>query len=151
MYYFLNIIVVFKMSSQVAKAARRVTHELHGIVVSAGRMQKTVKVRVGGQKWNKNVNKVGPLSGPTRKSLLIQSTMTDVLTNNLCNDSSGLPILNTTSSTTRIPPSDKATPFPLFLAGQRLNKSVTLSSRSLLRMAHQLKIELWFHPWRTDY
>ncbi|KAF5019018.1 hypothetical protein F66182_8992 [Fusarium sp. NRRL 66182] len=41
------------MSSQVAKAARRVTHELHGVVVSAGLMEKTVKVRVGGQKWNK--------------------------------------------------------------------------------------------------
>ncbi|KAH6890988.1 hypothetical protein B0T10DRAFT_484116 [Thelonectria olida] len=45
------------MSSQVAKAARRVTHELHGVVVSSGLMQKTVKVRVGGQKWNKVVNK----------------------------------------------------------------------------------------------
>ncbi|KAF4976092.1 hypothetical protein FZEAL_7202 [Fusarium zealandicum] len=45
------------MSSQVAKAARRVTHELHGVVVSAGLMEKTVKVRVGGQKWNKVVNK----------------------------------------------------------------------------------------------
>ncbi|GFP55131.1 hypothetical protein ACSS6W_003062 [Trichoderma asperelloides] len=45
------------MSSQVAKAARRVTHELHGIVVSAGLMQKTVKVRVGGQRWNKIINK----------------------------------------------------------------------------------------------
>ncbi|ATY64770.1 ribosomal protein S17 [Cordyceps militaris CM01] len=45
------------MSSQVSKAARRVTHELHGVVVSAGLMQKTVKVRVAGQKWNKIVNK----------------------------------------------------------------------------------------------
>ncbi|KAJ2983556.1 hypothetical protein NQ176_g597 [Zarea fungicola] len=45
------------MSSQVTKAARRVTHELHGVVVSAGLMQKTVKVRVAGQKWNKVVNK----------------------------------------------------------------------------------------------
>jgi small subunit ribosomal protein S17 len=45
------------MSSPVAKAARRVTHELHGVVVSAGLMEKTVKVRVGGQKWNKIVNK----------------------------------------------------------------------------------------------
>ncbi|TQV98315.1 hypothetical protein V2A60_007932 [Cordyceps javanica] len=45
------------MSSQVSKAARRVTHELHGVVVSAGLMQKTVKVRVAGQKWNKTVNK----------------------------------------------------------------------------------------------
>lgn len=46
------------MSSQVAKAARRVTTELRGVVVSAGLMEKTVKVRVGGQKWNKTVNKV---------------------------------------------------------------------------------------------
>ncbi|UNI17327.1 hypothetical protein JDV02_003681 [Purpureocillium takamizusanense] len=45
------------MASQVAKTARRITHELHGVVVSAGLMQKTVKVRVGGQKWNKVVNK----------------------------------------------------------------------------------------------
>ncbi|KAK2612153.1 hypothetical protein QQS21_001883 [Conoideocrella luteorostrata] len=45
------------MSSQIAKAACRVTHELHGVVVSAGLMQKTVKVRVGGQRWNKVVNK----------------------------------------------------------------------------------------------
>ncbi|RCI11070.1 hypothetical protein L249_7463 [Ophiocordyceps polyrhachis-furcata BCC 54312] len=45
------------MSSPLAKASRRVTHELHGIVVSAGLMQKTVKVRIGGQKWNKTINK----------------------------------------------------------------------------------------------
>jgi small subunit ribosomal protein S17 len=45
------------MSSPVAKAARRVTTELRGVVVSAGLMEKTVKVRVGGQKWNKTVNK----------------------------------------------------------------------------------------------
>lgn len=45
------------MSSQVTKAVRRVTHELHGVVVSAGLMQKTVKVRVGGQSWNKIVKK----------------------------------------------------------------------------------------------
>ncbi|KJZ70404.1 hypothetical protein HIM_10208 [Hirsutella minnesotensis 3608] len=48
------------MSSPVAKAARRVTHELHGVVLSAGLMQKTVKVRVGGQKWNKVVSKWFP-------------------------------------------------------------------------------------------
>ena len=54
------------MSSQVAKAARRVTHELHGVVVSAGLMQRTVKVRVGGQKWNKVVNKVSERLKVTR-------------------------------------------------------------------------------------
>jgi small subunit ribosomal protein S17 len=53
------------MSSQVAKAARRVTHELHGVVVSAGLMQKTVKVRVGSQKWNKTVNKVSMIGSIT--------------------------------------------------------------------------------------
>ncbi|CEJ93433.1 Putative 37S ribosomal protein S17, mitochondrial [[Torrubiella] hemipterigena] len=45
------------MSAQFVKAAKRVTHELQGIVVSSGLMDKTVKVRVGGQKWNKVVNK----------------------------------------------------------------------------------------------
>lgn len=45
------------MSSQVAQAARRVQHDLCGVVVSAGLMQKTVKVRVGAQKWNKIINK----------------------------------------------------------------------------------------------
>ncbi|KAG6004779.1 hypothetical protein E4U21_000779 [Claviceps maximensis] len=49
------------MSSQVAKAARRVSHELHGVVVSAGLMERTVKVRVGGQKWNKEVHKWFPV------------------------------------------------------------------------------------------
>lgn len=53
------------MSSPVAKAARRVTHELHGVVVSAGLMDKTVKVRVGGQKWNKIVHKVSRASEAT--------------------------------------------------------------------------------------
>lgn len=42
-----------------AATARRAFRELHGVVVSAGLMQKTVKVRVGGQKWNKRVQKVG--------------------------------------------------------------------------------------------
>jgi small subunit ribosomal protein S17 len=32
--------------------ARYLTREVHGIVISAGLMQKTVKVRVGGQKWH---------------------------------------------------------------------------------------------------
>jgi small subunit ribosomal protein S17 len=52
------------MSSQVAQAARRVKHELRGVVVSAGLMQKTVKVRVGAQKWNKIINKVGLVQFP---------------------------------------------------------------------------------------
>lgn len=48
----------FKMSYPVTKAAKRVTHELHGVVVSAGLMQKTVKVRVGGQKYLPKLQKV---------------------------------------------------------------------------------------------
>ena len=46
------------MANQVAQAAMRVKHELHGVVVSAGLMQKTVKVRVGNMTWNKMVKKV---------------------------------------------------------------------------------------------
>jgi small subunit ribosomal protein S17 len=32
--------------------ARHMSRELHGVVVSAGLMDRTVKVRVGGQKWH---------------------------------------------------------------------------------------------------
>lgn len=55
------------MSYPVTKAAKRVTHELHGVVVSAGLMQKTVKVRVGGQKYAPKLQKVEttPLTYPT--------------------------------------------------------------------------------------
>ncbi|SPO01309.1 related to ribosomal protein [Cephalotrichum gorgonifer] len=45
------------MSSPFTSAAKMVTRELHGVVVSAGLMQKTVKVRVGGRKWNSQVQK----------------------------------------------------------------------------------------------
>ena len=43
--------------SPAVNAALRVKHELHGVVVSARLMQKTVKVRIGSQKWNTIVNK----------------------------------------------------------------------------------------------
>lgn len=46
------------MSYPVTKAAKRVVSELRGVVVSAGLMQNTVKVRVGGQKYNPRVQKV---------------------------------------------------------------------------------------------
>ncbi|KAK6213020.1 ribosomal protein S17 [Colletotrichum tabaci] len=46
------------MSNQVIAAARQVVRELHGVVVSAGLMQKTVKVRVGGQQWKQAVQKM---------------------------------------------------------------------------------------------
>ncbi|KAL1841017.1 hypothetical protein VTJ49DRAFT_4976 [Mycothermus thermophilus] len=44
-------------ATQAAKTAYRTFRELHGVVVSAGLMDKTVKVRVGGQKWNSFVKK----------------------------------------------------------------------------------------------
>ncbi|CAJ2508779.1 Uu.00g138050.m01.CDS01 [Anthostomella pinea] len=40
-----------------AAAVRHATKELHGIVVSAGLMDKTVKVRLGGQRWEDRVQK----------------------------------------------------------------------------------------------
>ncbi|KAL2163675.1 hypothetical protein VTH06DRAFT_5733 [Thermothelomyces fergusii] len=43
--------------SQATKTAYRKFRELHGVVVTAGTMDKTVKVRVGGQKWNSFVQK----------------------------------------------------------------------------------------------
>ncbi|KAL2170396.1 hypothetical protein VTG60DRAFT_4882 [Thermothelomyces hinnuleus] len=43
--------------SQAAKTAYRTFRELHGVVVTAGTMDKTVKVRVGGQRWNSFVQK----------------------------------------------------------------------------------------------
>jgi small subunit ribosomal protein S17 len=47
------------MASQapVIRSALKVKHEVHGVVVSAGLMQNTVKVRIGGQKWNNIVKK----------------------------------------------------------------------------------------------
>lgn len=47
------------MATHVVAAAQRTFRELHGVVVSAGLMQKTVKVRVGGRQWNAQVQKVG--------------------------------------------------------------------------------------------
>ncbi|KAL1881376.1 hypothetical protein VTK73DRAFT_4383 [Phialemonium thermophilum] len=45
------------MASTFLNTARQTFRELHGVVVSAGLMQRTVKVRVGGQKWNGKVKK----------------------------------------------------------------------------------------------
>ncbi len=42
----------------VQKIAASVTRQTNAIVVSAGLMEKTVKVRVGVQKWNKHIGKV---------------------------------------------------------------------------------------------
>ncbi|KAI1385278.1 nucleic acid-binding protein [Hypoxylon trugodes] len=49
------------MSSELAKRAatalQQASKELHGIVVSAGRMDKTVKVKLGGLRWEPRVQK----------------------------------------------------------------------------------------------
>ncbi|KAI1751122.1 hypothetical protein F4782DRAFT_531886 [Xylaria castorea] len=44
-------------SEYLASGLRRATKEMHGIVVSAGLMDKTVKVRLGGQRWEQRVHK----------------------------------------------------------------------------------------------
>ncbi|KAK1474498.1 ribosomal protein S17 [Colletotrichum tamarilloi] len=46
------------MSAQTMAQARAVVRELNGVVVSAGLMQKTVKVRVGGQQWKQKFQKM---------------------------------------------------------------------------------------------
>lgn len=40
-----------------AAAGRKSFRELHGVVLTAGLMQRTVKVRVGGQRWNGKLKK----------------------------------------------------------------------------------------------
>ncbi|KAI8627549.1 hypothetical protein F5Y19DRAFT_170755 [Xylariaceae sp. FL1651] len=45
------------MASEIAAGVRRAAKEMHGIVVSAGLMDKTVKVRLGGQRWEPRVHK----------------------------------------------------------------------------------------------
>jgi len=44
--------MTLSVTQAVAQATTRRLRELHGVVVTAGLMDKTVKVRVGGQKWN---------------------------------------------------------------------------------------------------
>ena len=48
------------MATPATLAARHVFRELHGVVVSSGLMDKTVKVRVGGKKYNPRVQQVRP-------------------------------------------------------------------------------------------
>ena len=55
------------MATHMVAAARKTFRELHGVVVSAGLMDRTVKVRVGGREWNGFLKKVGK----TRCSLLL--------------------------------------------------------------------------------
>ncbi|KAI0098826.1 hypothetical protein GGR51DRAFT_576824 [Nemania sp. FL0031] len=45
------------MASEIAAGMRRAAKEMHGIVVSAGLMDKTVKVRLGGHRWEERVHK----------------------------------------------------------------------------------------------
>jgi hypothetical protein len=43
------------------KVAASASRQINAVVVSAGLMEKTVKVRVGVQKWNNHIRKVRPL------------------------------------------------------------------------------------------
>jgi hypothetical protein len=55
----------------IQKIAASVTRQTNAVVVSAGLMEKTVKVRVGVQKWNKHIGKVYPsLSFPDPAQIL---------------------------------------------------------------------------------
>ncbi|KAI0399104.1 hypothetical protein F4802DRAFT_590986 [Xylaria palmicola] len=45
------------MATEIAAGLRIAAKEMHGIVVSAGLMDKTVKVRLGGQRWEQRVHK----------------------------------------------------------------------------------------------
>lgn len=42
-----------------------------GVVVSAGKMMRTVKVRIPGQKWDKHIRKVGHLYAPLPLQFLV--------------------------------------------------------------------------------
>ncbi|KLU84589.1 mitochondrial 37S ribosomal protein S17 [Magnaporthiopsis poae ATCC 64411] len=46
------------MSTPMLAAAKRGFREIQGVVVSAGLMDRTVKVRVGGRVWNDQIKKV---------------------------------------------------------------------------------------------
>ena len=46
------------VAGTVVTAVRGATKEFHGIVVSAGKMDKTVKVKLGGLRWEPRVQKV---------------------------------------------------------------------------------------------
>ncbi len=75
--------------------------ELHGVVLSAGLADRTVKVRVGGQKWNKVVKKVRTPPLPPPPTLNLEALPTP--TNTSRNSTSTTP--EPTSSTTRPTPS----------------------------------------------
>lgn len=55
----------------VQKIAGAMTRQTNAVVVSAGLMEKTVKVRVGVQKWNKHIGKVRLLPPPFSSPLLL--------------------------------------------------------------------------------
>ena len=109
------------MSTPVAKAALRVKHELRGVVVSSGLMDKTVKVRVGGSKWNKIVHKV--------RRLFVENELARLTLH------SGMPILNTTWYTTQTPLYEPAMWSPSSRDGLHRNTNVTLSNILLCHSA----------------
>lgn len=110
------VAVTLAMSSPIAHAARRVRSELHGVVVSSGLMDKTVKVRVGSQKWNNIVKKVRHLlSGPSQTPSPATSTR---LTRRSLRPRLSV-YRKATSFTTRTPPYGQATSYPSSPAGPR--------------------------------
>lgn len=52
-----------------------VPKEFHGIVVSAGLMDKTVKVQLGGQRWEKRIKKVRATGPPLSLPPLSRTTV----------------------------------------------------------------------------
>lgn len=69
------------MSTPMLAAAKRGFREIQGVVVSAGLMDRTVKVRVGGRVWNDQIKKVRKESihprpyQPTNPRLLLTLTL----------------------------------------------------------------------------
>lgn len=51
-------------------ATAAVPRSISGVVISSGKMMKTVKVRVAGQKWNKHIRKVSFLLFPSPAGVL---------------------------------------------------------------------------------
>lgn len=49
------------MATKIPKLAASAQRQINAVVVSSGLMSKTVKVRIGLQKWNKHIGKVGVL------------------------------------------------------------------------------------------
>ncbi|KAM3072040.1 hypothetical protein ACMFMG_008502 [Clarireedia jacksonii] len=63
----------------VQKAANQISRQINAVVVSSGLMQKTVKVRVGQQKWNNHIRKKFNL----KKHLLVHDPRSSLRTGDI--------------------------------------------------------------------